>query len=129
MPPLVRVNGTRATAETSIVIIVRQTIETLPVDMTSRARFLDRLEQRNGAWKILERAAVYEQDRLDPVTPSQAFSKLMQEVDLGHHPEPYRYMAFRLAAAQRPLAEPVHYDGAPHTEQLGARYEAWLSGA
>ncbi len=27
-------------------------------------------------------------------------------------------MAFRLAAAGRPLAEPVHYDGAPHTDAL-----------
>ncbi len=35
-------------------------------------------------------------------------------------------MAFRLAAAGRPLAEPVHYDGAPHTDALRARYEAWL---
>src|SRR5262245_35416073 len=42
MPPLVRVDGARAVAETSIVILVRQTIDTHAVDMTSRARFLDR---------------------------------------------------------------------------------------
>ena len=48
MAPLVQVNGDRATAETTIVIIVRQSIENLPVDMTSRARFLDRLERRRG---------------------------------------------------------------------------------
>ena len=128
MPPLSRVAGERAVAETSIVIMVRQTIETLAVDMTSRARFLDRLERRNGGWKILERAAVYEQDRLDPVVPSQAFDEMMRAVDVAHYPEPYRYMALRLAAASRPLAEPVHYDGAPHTEELRARYEAWLRG-
>jgi len=128
MPPLVRVNGTRATAETSIVIIVRQAIEGIPVDMTSRGRFLDRLERRDGAWRILERAAVYEQDRFDPVTPSEAFDRLMRNADVAHHPEPYRYMAFRLAAAARPLAEPVHYDGAPHTDELKSRYAAWLTG-
>ena len=126
MAPLVRVNGARAAAETSIVIIVRQTIDGLSVDMTSRARFLDRLERRDGVWRILERAAVYEQDRLDPVVPSEAFAKLMHETNVAHHPEPYRYMAFRLAAAGRPLAEPVHYDGAPHTDALRARYETWL---
>jgi SnoaL-like domain len=128
MPPLVQINGERATAETTIVILVRQSIEGLAVDMTSRARFLDRLERRDGAWKIRERAAVYEQDRLDPVVPSDAFVRMMQEASVVQYPEPYRYMAMRLAAAGRPLAEPVHFDGAPHTTALAARYAAWLAG-
>ena len=102
MAPLVRVNGDRATAETTIVIIVRQSIENLPVDMTSRARFLDRLERRDGEWKIVERAAVYEQDRLDPVVPSEAFARMMRDVPAAQYPEPYRYMAVRLASAGRP---------------------------
>ena len=125
-PSLVRVNGDRAVAETSIVILVRQAIGTIPVDMTSRARFLDRLERRQGAWKILERAAVYEQDRLDPVEPSDAFVRLMRGTDAAKYPQPYRYMAVRLAAAGRPLAEPVHHDGSAATRDLTARYEAWL---
>ena len=127
MAPVVKVTGDRGLGETSITILVRQAIDSLPVDMTSRARFLDRLERRNGEWKILERACVYEQDRLDPVVPSQAYDKLMREADVAHYPEPYRYMAFRLGAAKRPLAEPLHYDGAPHTDALKARYEAWLA--
>src|SRR5687768_11981219 len=55
MPTLVAVNSDRATAETSIVIKVRQAIEGLAVDMTSHARFLDRLERRGGAWRLSER--------------------------------------------------------------------------
>ena len=47
-PSLVRVSGERAVAETSIVILVRQEIDDVAVDMTSRARFLDRLERRRG---------------------------------------------------------------------------------
>ena len=128
MAPLVQVSGDRATAETTIVILVRQAIESMAVDMTSRARFLDRLECRSGEWKILERAAVYEQDRLDPVAPSDVFSRMMREADAAKYPEPYRYMAVRLASAGRPLAEPVHYDGAPHTQVLVARYADWLAG-
>jgi hypothetical protein len=127
MAPLVKVNGDRATAETTIVILVRQTIDSLSVDMTSRARFLDRLERRNGEWKIRERAAVYEQDRLDPVAPSEDFARMMREVEAAKYPEPYRYMAVRLASAGRPLAEPVHYDGTPHTQALVERYAAWLA--
>ena len=122
------VEGERAVAETNVVILVRQAIDGLAVDMTSRSRFLDRIERRGGAWRILERAAIYEQDRLDPVVPSDAFTRMMQAADVAKYPEPYRYMAYRLAAAGRSLAEPVHYDGARATEALRARYDAWLDG-
>jgi hypothetical protein len=128
-PAVVRVAGERALAETSIVILVRQMIEGLAVDMTSRARFLDRLERRDGAWRILERAAIYEQDRLDPVEPSTAFGMVMRASSAADYPEPYRYMALRLASSGRSLAEPVHHDGSTATRELYARYEAWLAGA
>jgi hypothetical protein len=125
-PPLIRVNGARAVAETSVVILVRQKIGDVFVDMTSRGRFLDRLERREGTWKISERAAIYEQDRLDPVEPSEAFVRMMASINAARYPEPYRYMAVRLAAVGRPLAEPVHHDGSAHTNVLYARYDGWL---
>jgi hypothetical protein len=127
-PAAVRGAGARALAETNVTILVRQQIEGVWVDLTSRARFLDRIERREGRWRILERAAVYEQDRLDPVEPSIVFVKLMQTANAAQHPEPYRYMAYRVKAAGRALATPVHYDGLPETEALKARYDAWLAG-
>ena len=127
-PASVRLAGDRATAETSIVIYVRQKIEGVLVDMTSHARFLDRIERRGGRWMILERCAVYERDRLDPVEPSAAFDALFKQADYSGYPEPYRYMAARLVAAGRALAPVIHYDGAAETAQLHARYEAWLGG-
>jgi hypothetical protein len=129
MPSVVRVSGARAVAETSAVILVRQIIGGVAVDMTSRARFLDRLERRQGRWRMLERAAIYEQDRLDPVEPSDVFASVMRSASASSYPEPYRYMAVRLAAAGRPLAEPVHHDGSAPTTELYARYERWLQGA
>lgn len=125
-PASVRGIGTRALAETNVSILVRQQIEGVWVDLTSRSRFLDRIEQRAGHWRILERAAIYEQDRLDPVEPSILFVKLMQAANAAQYPEPYRYMAYRVTAAGRTLANPVHYDGLPETEALKARYDAWL---
>jgi hypothetical protein len=74
----------------------------------------------------VERAAVYERDRLDPVEPSTNFETLFTAAELSGYPAAYRYMAARLKAAGRALAPVVHYDGAPHTAQLYARYEAWL---
>ena len=128
LPSRVRVNGERAMAETNVVIYVRQKIEGVLVDMTSHARFLDRLARRDGRWMILERTAIYERDRLDPVEPSQAFDQLFKAVDFSAYPEPYRYMAARLSAAGRALAPVVHHDGLAETAQLFARYEGWLAG-
>jgi hypothetical protein len=125
---MVRVAGDRALAETNIVILVRQKIGDVPVDMTSNARFLDRLERRGGRWAIVERTAIYERDRLDPVEPSEAFDRLFNASDLSRYPEPYRYMAARLAAAGRLLAPVVYCDGRPETTELYGRYDAWLSG-
>jgi SnoaL-like protein len=128
-PSIVRVGASgRAVAETNIVIFVRQKIDGVPVDMTSHARFLDRLERRDGRWAIVERTAIYERDRLDPVEPSEAFGKLFTATDLSVYPEAYRYMAARLVAAGRELAPVVYRDGTPDTDQLYARYDAWLVG-
>jgi hypothetical protein len=127
-PSIVRVAGERAVAETNIVILVRQKIDGVLADMTSYARFLDRLERRSGRWAIVERTAIYERDRLDPVEPSEAFGKLFTATDLSVYPEAYRYMAARLVAAGRALAPVVYRDGSPHTEQLYVRYDAWLAG-
>jgi hypothetical protein len=126
-PARVSVNGTRATCETSVAILVRQTIEGVPVDLTSNGRFLDRLEKRNGAWRMVERAALYEKDRLDPVEPSPKFDAMMANSDAAKYPAQYRYMAYRVHAAGRTLAEPVHYDGRAETEALKRRYADWLA--
>jgi len=80
-PARVAVNGARATAETSVAILVRQTIEGVATDLNSNGRFLDRLERRDGVWKMVERAALYEKDRIDPVEPSPKFDALMAGAD------------------------------------------------
>jgi hypothetical protein len=128
-PPVVRVNGERALAETNVGIVVRQDIEGVRCELNSSARFLDRLERRNGVWKIRERVTIYERDRLDPVVPSEAFDRLMENARLGIYPEAYRYMAFRLAAAGRSLALPLYADGTPETQSLQSQFVAWLDGA
>jgi hypothetical protein len=126
-PSRVRVAGGRAVGETNVAILVRQAIDGVLVDLTSYARFLDRLERREG-WMIVERAAIYEHDRLDPVQPSAAFDAMMKAAEVAPFPAAYRYMAFRVLAAGRSLASPIHHDGLAETTALYGRYEAWLAG-
>jgi SnoaL-like domain len=127
-PSVVRPADDRAVAETNVAILVRQKIGGVLTDMTSYARFLDRLERISGAWRIVERTAIYERDRLDPVEPSENFERLFKASDLTIYPEAYRYMAARLIAAGRALAPVIYRDGSPHTAQLYLRYDAWLNG-
>jgi hypothetical protein len=70
-PSTVRVAGDRALAETNVVILVRQKIEGVLADMTSYARFLDRLERGSGRWAIRERAAIRSSRRRRSTSSSQ----------------------------------------------------------
>jgi hypothetical protein len=128
-PASIKLKGERATAETSVIIRVRQKFEGIDVDLTSCSRFLDRLERHNGNWLIAERAAIYERDRLDPVEPSAEFDALFKDAQTSHYPEQYRYMAFRLAHAPgRTLASVIYRDGGAETADLYARFAEWLAG-
>jgi hypothetical protein len=128
-PPTIKLNGERATAETSVIIRVRQKFNGIDVDLTSCSRFLDRLERHPGGWLIAERAAIYERDRLDPVEPSAEFDALFKDAQTSRYPEQYRYMAFRLAHAQgRTLAPIIYRDGGSETADLYVRFSQWLAG-
>jgi hypothetical protein len=127
--PSIKLNGDRAVAETSVIIRVRQKFKDVPVDLTSWSRFLDRVERHSAGWRIAERAAIYERDRLDPVEPSQAYNLLFAAGGAARFPEQYRYMAFRLAHTQgRRLAPVVYRDRGEETAELYARFSAWLGG-
>lgn len=127
--PTIKLAGDRAVAETPVIIRVRQMFKNVPVDLTSCSRFLDRVERHAGRWLIVERAAIYERDRLDPVEPSRAYEQLFKAGGAARFPEQYRYMAFRLAHAPgRTLAPMVYRDGGPETADLYARFAAWLAG-
>jgi SnoaL-like protein len=128
-PPTIKLNGDRATAETSVVIRVRQKFNGIDVDLTSCSRFLDRVERHSGGWLIAERAAIYERDRLDPVEPSAAFDELFAAANTAQYPEQYRYMAFRLAHSEgRTLAPVIYRDGGAETADLYARFSDFLAG-
>jgi hypothetical protein len=126
---IVTVQKDRAIAETPVIIRVRQRFGAVEADLTSFSRFLDRVERGAQGWRIAERAAIYERDRLDPVEPSPAFDALFEAAETAHYPEQYRYMAFRLAHAEgRSLAPVIYRDGGAETGDLYTRYLRWLGG-
>ncbi|RDV04673.1 nuclear transport factor 2 family protein [Undibacter mobilis] len=127
--PLVTLRGDRATAETSVTIHGRAALDGILVDNVSYGRFLDRLERRAGRWRLAERVAIYEKDRLDPVVPSEAFNRLMTQTDFSIYPEAYRFIAHRLVSTGRKLVSPIIVNASPEAEALYRRYGEWLTQA
>ena len=119
--PVVSVVGDRAVAETNIQILSRFQTGQLAIDNTSYARFLDRLMRGPKGWRICDRVAIYEKDRLDPVQPDPAFDRFMAETDFSAFPEPYRYLGHRLESSGRALVDGILCDG---TAQAMAAIEA-----
>lgn len=125
-PSLIRVNGNRALAETSVIIRVRQETGGVLCDLTSNGRFLDRLEIVGGQWKISTRHAVYEQDRLDPVAPSSKMGELIDAAQRSGFPAAYRFMGYRITATGGQLATTVLIDNSPEILSLLQENDIWL---
>jgi SnoaL-like protein len=86
------VAGDRAIAQTRMSINVRSRLDGIEVDAVCVGRFFDRVEKREGAWRIARRSVIYEKDRIDPVDP-QAKIALDPEL-LGRFPDGYRHLAY-----------------------------------
>lgn len=122
--PVVQVRQDRAIAETNVQILGRAQFGSVHADMTSHARFLDRLVRTPQGWRILRRIAIYEKDRLDPVSPVS--DDPLRGVDLSGIPEPYRYLGHMLKNSGRTLQSGILCDGSPAAQRALAEARTWL---
>lgn len=123
--PLIKVNGTRATSETSVTILVRSQSPFGDLDTSSYARFFDFLEKQEGQWKIAKRTAIYEKDRVDPVSKGTLPDKFFE--GLEEFPAQLKFLAKSLKQLGRQISPATVFDGSPEME---ATYEAgrtWLA--
>lgn len=127
--PALWIQGDRAIGETSVAITGRAEVGGVPVDTVAQARFLDRIERRQERWRILERIAIYEKDRIEPVDHSPAFAQMMQETDFSAYPAPCRFLGARLAAAGVALIHPIIAHGSAEEAALMSAAHGWLGGA
>lgn len=89
---VVQVNGSKAIAQTRMSIMVRGSLDNQVVDITCTGRFYDRVEKRDGKWKILKRNVIYEKDRLDLLDPSASLR--LDPARLQLFPEGYQHLAY-----------------------------------
>jgi hypothetical protein len=118
--------GTRAVAQTKMMILHRAPIEGVVCDFTCVGRFYDFFEQRGGRWGMVLRQPIYEKDRLDPVDPTQA-PKLDPKL-LARFPEGYRHLAYLQTQHGFTVKPDMPGISGPELDALYARGAAWLKG-
>jgi len=120
----VRLNGSKAIAESRMTLLSRATLDGIEVDVTCYGRFYDRFVKHEGAWRILRRNAIYEKDRIEPVRPGVALQ--LDEAELSRFPEGYRYLAYvqSRGGSKVDLGLPTPRSAA--LEQLYKEGTAWL---
>lgn len=127
--PRVSIRGEKALAETDIAIMIRSSVGPLEVDVTSYARFFDRLVRDNSLnWKILSRVAIYEKDRIDPVGPSVLFWLFNRLASYHKHPRELKHLAYGLVRKGVKLAPDIITSGSPEERKLKSDALAWLGG-
>lgn len=106
--PRIRLCGERALSETDVAIMARSQVASVEVDVTSYARFFDTFARdSDGQWRVVQRTAIYEKDRIDPVAPSLLFSLIYPFAGFDDYPPAYRHLAAGLQRKGFTLAEPI----------------------
>jgi hypothetical protein len=127
--PRVSVRGEKALAETDIAIMIRSKVGPLEVDVTSYARFFDRLVRDNSLdWKILSRVTIYEKDRIDPVCPSVLFWLFSGLARYHKYPRELKHLAYGLERKGLKLAPDIITSGSPEERKLKSEALVWLGG-
>jgi len=118
--PVITFNGDKALVETNAMII-GENIE-LNVGCCTHNRFFDRVEKRNGLWKIVHRQSVYDMG-------SFSFPVGLVEVDSAtcqKYPREYAALAYVLEKSGFPVNRVFATRGSELEKKMKAEGEAWL---
>lgn len=123
--PSIAVNGERALSEVNVTIMVRAVTPTASFEQTSYARFLDRVERRNGRWRLVRRTAIYERDRVDPVDRRAVPAALFE--NLEQYPQQVMFLASAMRTRGATLSKTAVLDKSIELERLYSESKLWLS--
>lgn len=121
--PVVSFNGERAIAETNALIVAQNA--SLGLAALSYNRFYDRVERRDGVWKITRRESIYDMG---------AFSYPYGPVDVDYekarsYPIEYAALAYLLEVSGFPVTGSFATKGSDLEADLHREGLMWLSGA
>lgn len=112
-PPVVRINGERAIATMWAIIDIPSAVEGVEVVLSSHARFLFRVERRDGRWRIAFFDSIYMRDELAPAVPGQAVP--VSAEDLARYRRSYRMLSYMLSLTGYPPNQDLAGEDRPET--------------
>lgn len=122
------IKGDRALLETDTMVMGRNSFAGHLFDFTLFLRLYDRLERRQGEWKILRMDAIYDKDRLDPVVPGSVPASLFDGVNLREPDGAIGLMRWRIEKRGGKIPTDIPIGGTESERKLRADSEAWLAG-
>ncbi|MFB7652483.1 MULTISPECIES: nuclear transport factor 2 family protein [unclassified Streptomyces] len=115
-------DGTRALAETNAVIIGENV--KLALGCNAHSRFFDRIERRDGSWRILDRRCIYDVATFTyPGAPVD-----IDAVALARHPREYGALAYLLDASGFPVQRTFPTKGSGQERDIKQAARDWLNG-
>ena len=118
------VNGMRAVAEVRVVLLIRQPLGGVEVDVTCHGRFVDRLVKVSNEWRLMHRDPIYEKDALVPARPAP-----IPELDharLASFPAGYRHLAYMQSLGGASIVMDIVEHNSPAQVRLYADAMHWL---
>jgi hypothetical protein len=121
---VVEVQGTKAIAQTRMAILVRGKLNDVAVDVHCIGQFFDRVEQREGQWRIAKRNVIYDKDTMTPVNPGEALE--LSEERLLRFPQGYRHLAYLQSLNGGQVNPALPTSGSEASQQLRLEAQQWL---
>jgi hypothetical protein len=119
--PLIAFHGDRAVTETNAITVTENTA--LGYVCTTHLRFLDRVEARQGKWRLTERRSVYDFSFFDAVPPD------FDRDSLQSFPHEYAALAHLLTQSGFPIQGTFPTRGGEGERHIKADNESWLTEA
>lgn len=119
--------GTRAIAESDAIVLVRAKLDGVVADTIAYLRFLDRLEKRDGTWRIVVRTGIYEHDRVDPVAPDPRWPAVYAKLDFSGLPEACKHLGATMRLRGRSLSPDIVGRNSDAERSLKVAAAAWLA--
>ena len=123
-----QIKGDRAILETDAMVLGRDVLDGYLFDSTFYVRMYDRMERRQGVWRILRMVVIYDKDRLDPVVPGAVPASYFAQVPVRGPNSGIAFMRFRQTKKGRIVPPDIVLGGTDGERRLKQETEAWLQG-
>jgi len=122
-----RAVGARGILEADTMILIREYIGDDLYDYCGYARFFDRVEKRDGVWRIQTATCFYDKDTLAPVLPTTRMPNSLSGLAPTGIESGLFYMVLRQQWKGRPVPPHLICGGSPQEADFRREAMAWLA--